>query len=200
MIQSGDLDTCSNPDFIKSLFNTVLLKPSYQKLVNDSEKTEKTNLRLNDILLKNRISCISKDYCEVFRISNVMIWINPDSLTRQHFDHIITIQANMLDTNMNQTRNPITDNSTFREITFDTHNFSIQHCKYATLKPGIIWQEIGRILYYLYDNCKNPEILGNLKDNYAQTLPKHILDITTSPHWQAEQKLKENIERCKIKC
>ena len=106
----------------------------------------------------------------------------------------------MLNKNINTLGTPITDQGTFREITFDTHKLAITYCKHANLDPDIIWQELGRVIWFMLDNCQNPQILGKLKDNYAESLPKHILDITTSPNWQFKQKMKEDIERCKVKC
>lgn len=195
-------DKCSSPDFVNLLYQDTKLKPSYQKAYDDAQADQKTKIHTNGVLIKHKLSCISKNYCDAFTNSTVYYWFNPDKSSRPYLDHIITLTPNMLDRNIYQTNktNPIIDNGTSRAITFNTHDLFIDSCATAILKPGVIWKDLGRVIHYMVNGCQNPELLGNLKDNYVEPISKHILDITTSPNWNYTQKLKADIERCKIKC
>jgi len=42
--------------------------------------------------------------------------------------------------------------------------------------------------------------VGELQEDKVEILPQTQIDITTSPNWQAEQKLKENIAKCRGLC
>lgn len=204
LILSGDFNTCSHPDFVNALYHDTKLKPSYQKIIEDVKDDPEKKFKTNNQLLINKSTCVKRDNCFIFELypnQKILYWFNPDDSYRDYLDKIITIQSDMLIRNLIDDSNPIIDlDGSTRKITFDTNNLFIDSCSRAYLDPDIIWQDLGKVIYYLSSGCKNPEILGKLKDNYEAPISKHILDIETSPNWQFEQKMKADIERCKTKC
>lgn len=275
----NDTNTCSNEYFIKLLYPELKLKPQFQKLFDEAQKTERASYQTNNAILNHKLACIQKGSCNIFNIGEnqkVVYWYNPESKIRPYLDIQIKIEPNTLRTNIiddssttqlrkntqlikeyaadqltkvnrinildklieteNESNNsdldllkeyktekqnllseiktlnekikelqiesnPIVESNGNREITFNVDRLYInQRCSEATLKPELIQAELGRIIYYMFKNCQDDQILGKLKDNYHEPIDKHELDITTSPNWQAQQKLKEDMEKCKEKC
>lgn len=200
---TGDQKTCSTKEFIKSLYPDTKLKQDYQNSLNNLKNDEQTKFKTNNYISKQKLSCISKDYCDIFQVKRnqkVLFWFDPDYDVRGYLDFTITIQSNMLDKNPNFAVSPISDNGTNRKISFKIHDLYIHSCDTAIIRSDQLYIDLGKILYYALKDCQNPEILGKLKDNYEEPLSKHILDITTSNYWQEQQKMKADIERCKVKC
>ena len=203
LISLNDVKTCSSKDMIKSFYPDTKLKADYQKSLNSIKDDPQKIFKANNYIKKNKLDCISRDYCNLFAIKHdqkVLFWFDPDQDARGYLDFIITIQSNMSSKNISLKGSPITDNGTTRTISFNTHDLYVHSCDRAIIKSNQLDKDLGKIIYYALGNCQNPAILGNLKDNYSETISKHILDITTSPNWQAKQKMQADIMRCKVKC
>lgn len=202
LIESGDVETCSSYPYLNSLYPETIPKESYQRLIQEAEQTEKTQYQINNILLNHQIQCISKDYCNIFETkSKVLFWFNPDTKVRPYLDVLIEIHPTLKHTNIDKTLQPITTNSTHRQLDLEINRLYVHpSCRIADYTPEILYREMGGIIYYMLNNCHNDNHLGILKPNYSQQLSKHIADLSTSPNIQAQIKLKADIERCKLKC
>lgn len=204
LISTGDIETCRDYPYLDAMYSETKPKESYQKLIEQAELTDKTHYQMNNILLNHKIQCVSKDYCNIFEINKnhkVLYWFSPDDKVRPYLDILIRIHPNLLHKNIDQTLEPISGNYTSREISFEVNRlFVYPSCRIADYTPEILYRELGGLIYYMLDNCLNDNLLGKLKPKYTEPLDKHILDIETSPNWQYAQKLKQDIERCKLKC
>lgn len=198
LISVNDTKTCGSPELLQQIYPETKLIPSFQNSFEETKKIPKDYAKAKSFLLFKKLDCIKNNYCNIF--DNVSYWHNPDNLARPYFDILITIQTNMKLSNYNKTANPITTGDNSRQITYDVYNLHIEDCRKAIYDPDVLWKEIGHIIHYMINDCENERDLGTLKTIYSQSLPKHELDVTSSPNYQATQKLKEDMERCKTKC
>lgn len=197
-------EACGSDQLLSELYPETKLKPYLQKLLDDSSELSKVQNKPEQFLSKQKLDCIKRNYCESFNIKpnqKMMYWLNPDYTARQFLDSIITITPNMLNKNLNVTTNPIVEGENSRRITFEIHNLYVSsNCYEAMLKPETLWKELGFVIHYMAKNCQDAKLLGIFNKIYSEPLDKHDLDISTSPNFQAQQKLKEDMEKCKTKC
>lgn len=206
LISINDTETCYSFFFLDSMYPDTKLKKDYKHILEQIKIDPKTEYQTRNAILDHKLQCVSRDFCDIFEKRDnqeVMYWYNPDDKVRKYYDAIITIYPNMLIKNIKRDSEEsiFIDNGTMRQITYNTNRLYIDDgCKHVTYDPLVISEELGRIIYYVYNNCRDDSILGKLKDNYIQTIDKHVLDITTSPHYQYEQELKAKMEKCKELC
>ena len=91
-------------------------------------------------------------------------------------------------------KDTITDNGTNRLISFNVNRLHVDSCRYVNYDPFLIWNELGRIIWYVNDNCQDIAKLGTLADPFVQNLTKSEIDVSTSAKWlylNGQQALKE---------
>ena len=203
LLQSlGDADTCSTPQYLQKMFPEAKLKPSFQKLFDNAKDNKETQVQKNDILLNHKLSCVQKDYCEVFSIdetkkNKLVFWYDPDQKIRGYYDHVITITPNILHANIDPYKNVISSTETTRIIEMEIDQLYFESCSEIIYKPDYIWLEMGNIIGYLVNDCSSPKLLGSLYIPYAIELEKHDLDVTTSPNWQYLKQQEELLPKYK---
>ena len=90
----NDSDVCSNSDFVKSMFPPIKLKPAYQVMFDNTEKTDQLTYQKNDIMQNHRSSCIIKNYCNVFDIkpgTKIIYWYDIDSKARGYLIQLLQL-------------------------------------------------------------------------------------------------------------
>lgn len=178
--QGGDNETCSSPEFVKSLFPETKLKQAYQTMFDNANNEPKQPYQQQSILLNHKFSCVKEDYCNVFNIlpgQKILYWYDPDYKTTGYYDAIITIQANIKHKNLNTSFDVIQDNGTNRKIDLDTNQLNNKYCKLITYKPDNIGIELGRIIWYVSDLCLDAKKLSYLADPFTIPLDKTDIGI-----------------------
>lgn len=183
----GDYDTCGNPELIKAMFPTVKLKQTYQSMFENAEQTDALPYQQNNIVLNHKLFCIMENYCNVFDMKNslsLVYWYDSDSKLRSYYDSIITINSNLLHKNLNTPEDIIQDDGTKRKIDFDANQINIKYCKFVTFDPYDIGLELGSLIWYLSDNCKDEKKLGYLSEPFVYNLNKtQVGDLSDSYAW-----------------
>ena len=201
LIELGDLETCGDPNLIKSAYPQAQLKPNYQKMFDDSAKLEKTKYQINDAVLNHKKSCVKADYCNVFDNydSKIYYWYDPDQSIAGYYDKRITINTNMKHTNLNIQNDQVFDNGTSRSLILDTNQINIRSCQIVAYTPENhrMLLEMGGLMWHLLTDCTDINRLGILKTPYIEELQKKPYDPRDSPNWQILQELEALKEKYK---
>jgi len=192
LIELGDLETCGNPDLIKSAYPQPPLKPNYQKMFDDMATNPKADYQKRNILNNHIKSCIKENYCNVFdKLSNTYYWYDINADSRSYLDKIITINTNMKHTNLNIKNDEIFINATSRTLILDTNQINIQSChtiSYAPQDTKII-MDMGFIMWHILNNCTDKTQLGYLSIPYKETHDLTNISVDKSPAWLELQRL-----------
>ena len=95
----------------------------------------------------------------------------------------------------------INNTDTGREIVYNVNQVYVDiDCRESFFAVNNLEAELLALLDYMYGDCVDKELLLPFALTYTQTLPRHEVDITTSPNWQYQQEIQESINRCKLKC
>lgn len=194
MFELDNFDSCGDPNVIMQAYPQAKVKPTFQKMLDDSAKLERVKYQKNNILQNHIKSCVTENYCNIFdNYSNVYYWYDPDYNIRGYYDKIITISPNLKHTNLNTQNQEIFDNGTSRTLILDTNQINIRSCHNIayTPEPFRQIQEMGGLMWFILTDCTNENRLGVLKEPYTQQHTKHDLDITTSPNYQYLKQLEE---------
>ena len=93
-----------------------------------------------------------------------------------------------------------TDSAT-RQIVFNVNQiYTDIACKNSFFAVNNLAIELQSLINFMSTDCENRELLFAFSLTHVNTIPKHQLDVTTSPNWQYQQELKELIIKCKVKC
>lgn len=183
----NDHDTCSSPEFVKSLFPPTKLKLSYQLMFDNAKQGEAERYQQNNAILNHKFSCVKSDYCNVFDIKpsqKIVYWYEPDSKTSEYYDAKIIINANIKHKNLNTNTDAIDDNGTARKIDLDTNQINIKYCKQVTFDPNYIEFELGRLIWFISGNCTDDKRLGYLTNPFVIDLEKTDLgNLSDSYKW-----------------
>lgn len=193
----NDTQTCSSSEFLKSMYSETKLKPSFQKLFDNAQDSKRSDYQKNDILLNHKMSCISKNYCNVFDVDEnqtVLYWYEPDNSLRGLYDGVITISPNILPKNIDSSEPIISENQT-RTLHLQIDRFHVSNCWNVAYNPDVIWQELGFLIWYVADDCTDSKKLGILDRPYTKQLKVTKIDITTSSNWQYLQEQKRIISQ-----
>lgn len=203
LITLNDTGTCSTFDYLDILFIETVPKDSFQKLIDNTQRTERTKYQVNNILLNHQYQCVTRDYCNIFNLKgdnvypnfegDVLYWFDPSDKFLPNLDILIRIHPNLKPSNIDKSLESIQNNATMRTLILEVDTLFINSsCKIAdyTIKNNID-MELPFVIWHMIDNCKDLKILGGLDEPYTKELDKHELDIATSPNWQYQKELKE---------
>lgn len=200
LIELGDYETCGNPELMLASYPDAKLKPGFQIMFDNSAKTDATYYQKHDILLNHKKSCVKENYCNVFdNYGFVYYWYNPDQQIRSYYDKVITINAHMKHTNLNVQNDQVFVTNNTRTLILDTNQINIRSCQQiaVTLTDWRQVQEMGGLMWYIIDDCKDIEKLGVLKQPYTKELTLTQYSPLDSPAWLELQRLKNLEEQYK---
>ncbi len=192
LIDLGDLETCGNPELIKSIYPPPAIKPGFQKMFDDSAKTDSTKYKINNVLLNHKKSCVLENYCNVFdNYSNIYYWYDPDQSISGYYDKRITINTHMKHKNLNVQNDEIFVNDTSRSLILDTNQINIKYCRDVSYSPEAyrMIREMGGIMWYILYDCDDFSKLGVLSDPYVEIHNKTDYSPLDSPEWKNLQEL-----------
>jgi len=197
LISLGDFETCGNPDKIKQAYQQNPLKPNFQTMFDNMAKTDKADYQKRNILNNHIKSCIRENYCNVFEEydykQNVYYWHDIGSDSRSYLDKMITINANMKHTNLNVVNEQVFTFTDSRALILDTNQINIRSCHVVAYTPGDTTNkqlmEMGFIMWYIQDDCKDNAKLGILNAPYMEELTLTVIPVDESPAWLELQRL-----------
>lgn len=203
LISQGNFEQCGNPETIKLMFPPATLKPSYQRMFDDSAKIDRAKYQINDAILNHKKNCVKENYCNVFNnYSHIYYWYDPDQAIAGYYDKRITIYSNMLPRNLVTASDEIFVNATSRSLILDTNQIYIKNCTKIIYTPEYyrMIREMGGLMWHILDDCKDKNKLGVLNTPYMETHSLTVIPIDESPNWQILQafealkaKYKENM-------
>lgn len=206
LIEARDFETCTSYDYLNYLYPDTKLKPSFQKLVDNAQQSERLKYQTNNIVLNHQVQCVLKDYCNIFEAhpkQTLFFWFNPHEDIRGKLDIKITIHPRLLPKNIidvSESSAILYENGN-RYATFEVKNlFIYPSCKTAEYDPITLYKELGRIIWYMLKDCKDPNLLGYIGDIYKVKITKNDFNINNSSQYQYNKWLKEAIANCKQKC
>lgn len=185
---------CFDSDYVKLLYPPVKLKPNYQTMFDNLAPDEKTPYQLSSAIRSHVLACIQKDYCNIFELDEnqkYVYWYDLDRKPRDYIDKIITIHPNILHKSLIGTKYDIIDNEESRTLTLDINQLSIRSCRNVAYSPDFLPFEMGFIINYLSNDCKDKTDLGKLAMPYTEPLTKSEIDVTTSANWLYLNSLEE---------
>ncbi len=192
LISLGDLETCGNPELIKTAYSQNALKPNYQRMFDDMAQNDKAQYQKRDILNNHIKSCIKENYCNVFEpYGSVYYWYDITQETRGYMDKVITINANMKHTNLNVVNEEVFTFDNSRALILDTNQINIRSCHVIAYTPDYytMFRELGGLMWYLLDDCKDNAKLGLLNIPYMEELTLTVIPVDESPAWLELQRL-----------
>lgn len=187
LIESGDFETCGDPYLLSEGWMEPKLKPTFQRMFDDSKQDDKTFYQKNDILLNHKKSCIRENYCNVFNnYGSVYFWHDFDNEIRSYMDKVITINAHMKHTNLNIQNQEVFINATSRTLILDTNQINIKACHVIAYTPNNyrFLLEFGALMWHILDDCKDWQKLGILGEPYKKTLELSNIPVSESPAWE----------------
>ena len=206
LIDLGDVWTCSTPEEIQKRFIPTGLKSNWQIVFDNTNKDDPFEYqKANNIFNNHQKSCFYKDYCNVFDIKDgetVLYWYDFPNENRQYLDHTIIINTHLLNKNIDKSLDSIVINDgqnigddKSRYLALEVDRLHIDNCRIAMYDPEMILVELGSIIWYLEDNCKDKKKLGIMGIPFIEELVYSEYIPTESPAWLELQ----NLEALKTK-
>ncbi len=197
LISLGDLETCGNPENIKTAYTQNPLKPNYQSMFDNMAQNDKADYQKRNILNNHIKSCIKENYCNVFKeypyYQSVYYWHDISADSRSYLDKIITINANMKHTNLNVINEEVFTFTDSRTLILDTNQINIKYCSIISYTPGDTTNkqlmEMGFIMWHIQDDCKDNAKLGILNVPYMEELTLTVIPVDESPAWLELQRM-----------
>lgn len=188
------VNPCYDLNEIKTLYPPLALKPSFQKMLDDSAKIERAPYQKSNWLQNHIFACVSKDYCDVFDHkdhSTLVYWYDLDPKARGYVDATITIHPNILHKSLDKSQNDIVFEDGNRYLEFDINQISIRSCRVVAYTPDVLPLEMGYLLQYLSNNCVDEKDLGYLAEPYREELKQTPYNPNESPAWLEIQRMEE---------